>query len=377
MNEVDTQSKTAAIKTLAIIGFIATLVLVVWVAVQVIRVLPGAFTSLASIAESISGYRPAKELTVSTAKSVVNAGESFSISWTNMKRDGMYTFMYECTDGVSLDMRVQDAGGSDIFMVPCDTAYRLPQDVYAMDILVSSEKRRFIDVPFSLTLVGEDDEVLFAKSDRITVVNATIPQSSDIARARGEETNTTTSTGGTDTTHESTTTTKPTGSVLGETTTTGSGTGATTPKPVTKTPGTPVVTTSTYTYMPQSDPKGYTDLKLSYLGVGSYTNEKFVPEAVLDNDIQSAVKFEVKNTGTKTSEKWSFTATLPSGYVYKSKVQDPLKPNERAEFTLGFSLGNETLGDEFGVEKIKVVLDVDGDKDTTNNSFNWAVTVAE
>lgn len=373
MNEVDTQSKSATIKTLAIIGFIATLVLVVWIAVQVIRVLPGAFTSLASIADSIAGYRPAKELTVSTEKSVVNAGESFTISWTDMKRDGDYTFTYACTEGVSLDMRVQNEGGNDIFMVPCDTTYQLPENIYAIDVMISSEKQRFIDVPYTLTLIDEDDKVLFERDDRITVVNATIPQSSALAQNQNtnDEATDTTNSGDMSASEEEETTT-PSGDVLGESTSNNT-TGNTSPtRPTTQTPATPVVTTQTYTYMPQSDPNGYTDLAVSYLGVGSYNNQKFVPSAVLDNDGQSAVKFEVKNIGTKTSRDWNFEATLPNGVTYTSKTQEPLKPNERAEYTLGFALNDET-----GVEQIEIELNVSSENNKANNAFNWSVAVTD
>ena len=54
--------KVVAIKLLAIVGFFAMGAIVVWVLVQGVRIFPDTFSSLATIAESVSTYQAEREL---------------------------------------------------------------------------------------------------------------------------------------------------------------------------------------------------------------------------------------------------------------------------------------------------------------------------
>lgn len=139
-----------------------------------------------------------------------------------------------------------------------------------------------------------------------------------------------------------------------------------TPKP------TPVQYKTVVTYkMPVSDPKGYTDLVAVFGAVGEMTSgERFVPAKYLSEDERSAMQFQVKNIGTKTSGEWHFTAKLPDGSTINSLPQRPLLPNETATLTIAFD----------GVEGTKdrtVGVDVIGGNDTnlTNNGFRVTVDV--
>ena len=84
--------------------------------------------------------------------------------------------------------------------------------------------------------------------------------------------------------------------------------------------------------IPTSNPDGFVDLSVSYLGAGYLVNNRTLyRRAAIDNNWRSGVKFAVKNTGTKTSGEWAFFATLPSGQQNPVAArQAPLKPNERA-----------------------------------------------
>ncbi len=81
-----------------------------------------------------------------------------------------------------------------------------------------------------------------------------------------------------------------------------------------------------------------------------------------------AIQFEVKNYGTKTSEKWTFDVKLPDGSTYTSKKQAPLKPNERAVLTIGF------LSDDDTSHTFVVTLDEDTDRNARNDRFSKVVS---
>lgn len=336
-NEVNSETKTAVIKTLAIIGFIAVIVIGVWLSVQVVRIIPSAFSSLASIADSVYGNRPIDTLTIATEKNIVNSGESFQITWTEVSREGAYGFMYQCTNGVAVDVR----SGGEVTALSCDEILPLPDGVFDIDIIATSEKQRFIDLPFaiSFTQVGTDS-ALFEKNARITLVNASIPQSADILAENEEE--------GEMTEEEA------------ESETLG-GQSATALAPI--------VTEEVVSLIPTSDPNGFVDLKMTYLGVGTLEGNIFMPAGTIDADEKGALRFEVKNIGSKISDEWTFDVLLPTGSSYTSEEQAPLKPNERATITLGFEVS------ETGSKAIEGSVDSDEDTNSSNNSFEWSVSV--
>ena len=349
-NTPQENAKDGTIKVLAIVGFISVIVLAVWLSVQIVRVIPSAFSSLASVADSVYNNQPADTLTVVSEKSIVNTGESFRISWTDLGRTGDYSFYYACTEGVSIDVRL---GSDNTASVQCDNPLLLPAGNTSIDMIAASERRRFIDVPFTIAFTATDEsEPLFERDNKITVVNATIPQSVDVTIENENAENTDTD----------------------ETTTADSNTEDTTTDNTETTPTTPAETIeTTISYFPESHENGFTDLKITYLGVGILDGNNFTPTGSIDNDERGAIRFEVKNIGTKTSEKWTFEATLPTGYVFESSDQIGLKPNEKAVYTLGFDL----FGQETGSKTIDAEIDVDNDTNSSNDSFSWSVTVTD
>lgn len=346
MNQVNNESKSSAIKALAIVGFVVLIIFCVWLAIQAVRVVPSTFSSLASIAETISD-RPAEELEISTGKTIVNAGEAFTVTWTDLEREGTYSFGYACTDGVSLEVRL---GNDDVRELSCQEDIVLPDTTTSIDVMIESEKRRFVEVPYHLTFstLGES-ETSFANDTKITVVNATIPQSAVLAENSDDDEM--------DEEHEVT---------HEETTTPTVSTSPTTPTPA------PQPRPINYTYIPTSDPNGFTDLQVAFIGAGRLSGNNFIPTSPIDNDSRGGLRFEVKNIGTKTSESWRFEAKLPNGATFKSDRQNGLKPNERSVITLGFD-----LGDTEGTEQIRVSVDVDDDRATSNNALNWSVQVVD
>ena len=349
MNQVPEEKKDSVTKTLAILGFVAIIILIVWLAVKIVAVIPGAFSSLASIADSIYNNNDNKELTVNTKNSVVNAGESFNVSWSKMRGDGTYGFQYKCTEGVSLDIRT---GEASMKTVDCGTYVDL-EDTTDIDLIINAEKQRFTDVEYGITYNREGAENIVSE-EIITIINTTIPTGIVLGDESDPE--------------EAVEETEPTTTVTPVTTT---------PTPTVTTPtltaGEPTVITKYIYKVPVSDPNGYVDLQVTHVGVGTVNNNGvFTPLTKLDKDKKGAIRFEIKNIGTKTTDGWSYEAELPSDISFDSNSQKDLKPNERVVITLGFDGITRTGIETFGAE-----VTAKGDINKANNDYTWKVAVVK
>jgi len=340
-DQVTPERKESVTKTLAIVGFAAIIVLIVWLAVQVVSLLPGAFSSLASIADSVYNPTTNKEIVIATEYSVVNTGESFTVTWTKMRGAGSYSFMYECTEGAAVDIRKESGA---ITSVQCDTPIDLGE-TNSFDILVTSEKNRFIDILYTITFSREGAEDVIGDTI-VTVVNATIPESTDAIEDEETEVETQTD----EAPEEATTEAKKPTLVAGE----------------------PTVVKNYIYEIPVSDPNGVVDLQVTHVGVGYIQSGIFTPTTFIDNNQNGAIRFEIKNIGTKTAEEWSYEATLPSDITYTPGDQEELKPNERVVITLGFEGISRT-----GIEQIGAEITAKGDIKKSNNSYTWTVNVVK
>jgi hypothetical protein len=108
-----------------------------------------------------------------------------------------------------------------------------------------------------------------------------------------------------------------------------------------------VVVQTPTSFGPQvSDPNGDVNLEVSILATGMWDRQKnrFVEQDVLDEDDRGAVRFQVRNIGTKTSEEWKYRVDLPTdpSHTYDSDEQMELKPGERIEYTLQFDSLSES-----------------------------------
>lgn len=348
MNQINNEQKTAAIKTLAILGFVFVIVFGVWLAVQVVRILPEAFSSLASIADSVNSNKPTTALEIESEERVINSNQSFHLEWADLKREGFYTFSYVCAEGISVDVRFENG---DIQNVKCDGGLVIEPGIKAIDVFVSSEKQRFTDVAYTLAFTEKGTtEFLFERNGKITVVNARIPVAGTVL--------------GTDT--EAPATTPEVVAVTPAVTTPV----VTTPKPTTPVvPAKPQTITKTITYNPISNPNGVTDIRVSVIAVGTLENDVFKKDSTVDSDDRAAIQIEVKNFGTKTSKSWDFKIELPNGTDYTLNDEAGLKPNERSIITVGFE------GDELdGKETFEGKVTLDGDKSTSDNSFKGTIT---
>lgn len=328
----------ALIKLLAIIGFFAILLGIILLAYYGVRHFPSFFGQLASIAERVNTYRPGESFTLSLPKTVVNSGEVFTLSWSNRKDADGYTFSYECVSGIVVSVKSEGEAYRD---VSCTDTLALPSEVNGLFVKIDADRSRMSDVLFTVEAMV-DEERSAVDTGTVTVVNATVGENEP----------------------PKTPTPKPdTGSLPPKTQT----------PPPSRPTGSSQVGGSIVSILPQSYPDGFTDLSIRYMGVGELEDGVFVPKGTWHEDGRAAFRFEVKNIGTKTSDTWTYALTLPNGSVYESDAQSGLKPNERAQFTIGFSLSD----DNKSAVTIKGDVDTKNDTNEKNDSFNWSVRVAD
>jgi len=329
-------------KLMVLIGLLSVVIILSWLGVKLVAVFPTAVNSLANLAESVYNYRT-PELAISTNRTNANNGETIELSWTIPKQRGTFGISYECAEGVSVDItRKQTTEG-----LICNEITPLGS-VSGVTVQIFSERVRHADVPFTIHFFRADSEVAIASnSKKIMVTNTsiendfvvTLPPVTDFPDEI--------------TPPETAPPTPP----------------ATTTPPLPTTSPAPRVVQQYVYGIPVSDPNGYTDLTASFITSGHAIGTTFFPQSYLvKGSSQSAIQFEIKNIGTKTSGTWTYLLQLPNGTIYSSPVQEPLKPNERAVITRGFStpaVGNYTVVGS-------VIID---DTNLINNSFSANVAV--
>lgn len=338
--KVDRKSKDAGIKTLAILGSLAVVIIGVWLAVQFVRILPDAFSSLASIANDVYKGERSTETTfeVSSNASAINSSESFTLSWNDLEEDGTYHFRYECVDGLSAAVRIEGIG---VEYLDCNEIYSFDGTVDSFDVYVESEKYRSADFVYILTFVKTDTEdTLVEHQGKVTIVNEMIGNTETEPETEPE---TEEDTDSTDTDEEETVTS--------------------TPKP--KTPAKPVYKTVYVPYIPVSLDNGVVDLAVTVVGTGYVKGKTFYPSITVDNDSDATIQIEVRNIGTKTSDEWDIDIELPNGDDYSRDNRKGLKPNEREILTIIFDAEDET-----GIERFDGKVSVDDDVATSNNRFS-------
>jgi len=118
------------------------------------------------------------------------------------------------------------------------------------------------------------------------------------------------------------------------------------------------------------NPNGKADLGVQILETGILDPETnvFTTIDVIKTTDRGAVKFEVTNLGTKTSEEWTFNVVLPTNppHIFLSENQQVLAPGERIEFTLGF---DAVVHEEEGVITINIDPDNSLEEVTKDNNI--------
>lgn len=304
-----------AIRALAIFGFIAVIIIGMWGSVVVARALPGAFSAVASaIVSFTSVFVPADEqIVISVPSLTVNSGETFAISWEHVRKseEGVYTFRYDCRDGVSFSSPSTSGSQAAVF---CNTPFNFLNANNSIVLTGLSSTNRFIDVPLYVEFTPSGSaRPTVQGTTLLTIVNNNVSTSPTV--------------------------TAPVTPVQPTTPTT-----PTTPVTTPRTPGQETSATFPVTGGTAiSNPAGFVDLSARVLEQGVVNKETGVFTASstpnrLSDTHRVAVRFVVENLGTRTSDQWAFNAVLPTfpSHIFSSPTQQGLAPGDRIEFTIGF-----------------------------------------
>ena len=342
MNNVTRERKESVLKSLALIGLLGVILFIAWISVQIVAVFPSAVSSLASLADSVYNYNPRgmSEIKLEPTADSVETGSELNLVWDKRFETGTYAFTFLCEEGLSVEIRSAESAFQN---AECGKSYTLGT-VDNAQVKINSEKKG--QAPFTYTISYFKNNVYTPSSQS--------SQSVLVTNSRFTEP-------GPNVNVVNIPTTEPETEVTSEVET----------KPVVVTKPKPQPTYEVTYQVPVSDPKGFTDLKITYLGVGSKNrNGSFTNSGTLKEGVAGVMQFSVQNLGTKTSDTWSFEAELPGGTDYTSGTQKALKPNERAVFTLTFPAITKA-----GLETFSAEATVTGDTNTKNNSFTWTTIV--
>jgi len=330
--------RSNARNTAIIITFFAALILVAWLSTLAITHVPSAFSSLANLVESISG-RNERSLTITNSTTAVRSGDQLTISWHEVSVPGTFTFSYACVH----DVVVSIIGENSTRDVRCDSIYSLGAAT-TTTLIVKSAASGETTVPFTIAFLRTNDiEAKISGSGQFTIS----PQTEEEVPSP--------------VTPEVTSTPSPEPEnppVVA------------TPVPEVPRPTTPVA--PVVLVVPVSDPNGTTDLAVRFIAIGIQNNTIFTPQTTLQPGRENALRFEVKNHGTKTSDQWSYRVELPDGSTYEAEEQKPLKPNERATLTITFDLPREMTGSV----RTSVVIETPSDQTSINDRFTQTLPVS-
>lgn len=347
MNQVEREQdkkneKTARdiTKALAIVGLIAVLAAVAWLAVQTLRTVPSFIsrmndTGAAVTLSSLFSRNKESELSITLDKTVVNSGEPITLAINTQGGTGNYSISYECKDEASFVVQTDDA--TSTATATCGTPTTVTAASGTVSIVPTSNDTRYLDV--YITVAGIDAEGQASSNAKDTALFTVVNDDAVTA--------TTTTNAGT-----------PSPTVVGAKSTIKTQTSTKAPVATyTPTPVQPVIT-------------GPTDLAITILATGvSLGNNEFVRTPQIPTASRGAVQFVVENKGGQPSGPWGFVANLPiegdSDFRYASPLQQSLNAGDKIQFVLGF---DQILEESTGTIKITLLPGSETDKATNNTA---------
>lgn len=323
------ESRPLMVKLLVVVGFSATILLIGWAILMLITSGQSTFSSLSDRAVELQNEAQ-DTFALTATKTAVNSGEPFDISWDILENEGAYAFSYICTKDITVSVPTSATAWKD---VTCGEPLPLSREIQKLTLRITSKADRYTEVPLRITFTETGTQNPVVADLAVTVLNVT-PSS---------QTTTNTSTGTADTQ-------------------------AAAPAQNTVAPAPVTYTRPTITY-PQSNPNGYTDLKVFVVGTGIVKRGVFSFTRAYERGEDNAVMVNVENIGTKTSDFWEIVVELPDGSEYRSSYQYPLKPMEHAVFTIPFSM--DRRDDETIVSRIYTSYDINRSNDRATYEVNY------
>lgn len=284
---METQEKSSAwdvfLRTVAVLGLIAVLLLGAWGIIQLAVSLPSIFGGIGNgVSSLVTGSGQKETLTVS-APSNIAPNQSLTVSWTHQNGSGdyAYTISYACESGLSLKAPLPTGSYQTI---ACNTPFNFVNASSHMIVIPTLSGSQSVPLTLTVTATELSTGAITTSGSATTNVTTGVAQSS-------------------------------------------TGTSATQPQTsvYTTAPTTPVVS---YQPAPVRPPLyGYPDLAVVY--------NSTIPAGSL-----TKVTFTVENDGTNvTPSGWTFNAQLPvnGGYTFVSQPQQALYPGDKIVYSLSFA----------------------------------------
>jgi hypothetical protein len=340
--------KDLGIKALSILGGLTLIAGVVWVGARGLVLFPNVGSALATAVASVQSlFIPAERIVVSTVDSQIVVNEPFTLTWEHRskKTDGSYTLSYECVDGVHLARRITGID-STLF---CNTPLPLTPDEKEITLVAVGEVDGVVTIPVSIRFTENNSSIVSREGTLSLLVQDAYL-----------DTATSTTTSVVSGTSTQTTVTPGTSSAQGSI-----GQAITIP----------------ITVPPFSDPNGKSDLVPRVIAVGlvdvktgAFTEVDEIPYK-LPTGKRGAIKFEIRNDGTKETDDWKFEVALPTSpdYTYTSTNQQSLFPGDRIEYVIGFDRVRNTDTDTYRIEADP--KDTVDESNERNNSETGAITI--
>lgn len=346
--EAPDKKKQSILNILAIFGFLATVLLVAWLSLLLVQILPTAFNSLASIADSL--YNPSQNnLVINNTTPEVYSGETVDLTFAEQPGGGTYTFSYSCHDGVSLTLLDDDTNQP----LRCDMVYSIGTRA-GTTFTVTSDTASSVLITYNIAYLRTNDS-----KPRLEGTGNLVITNPDIANNQppvSSETVVEVTIGNDD---------KP--EVPAKAMTTPEATPVPARHPIQT--AQPAQRFEVFSYIPPSQTNGFTDLQVAFVEMGYVRDGNLKVSDTFTRNSQNFLRFEIKNIGTKTSERFSFTTRLPDNNVTVHDNQIPLKPNERAVITVRFP------APQTGTALARVSVEARGDQVSINDTLLWSTVV--
>lgn len=294
-----------------------------YMAFQISPILPKTFSRLATAVASITQtFIPGERLLVKATPESSGSGDEITLSWThrNKTEGGIYSLSYECHGNVRFDVQV----GTENKTLLCDAISEINSENSSVKLIAVSNEEGVTFVPLTLSYKQKDE----SKSDLHTTVNLSIGGAGKIASESIAKT------AGTAKTNPALQTEIQAENTTPKTTTAKISSGTTAGEQTEKTYiiGEPITQVAKL--------YGKADLapKILEVGILDKTSNQFTATTSLKASNRIAVRFEVENLGTASSDSWYFSAVLPTFpmHIFQSESQQSLAPGDRIEYTIGF-----------------------------------------
>ncbi len=324
-------------RSLAIIGLVAVLLLIFWAIVQGIRFIPNAGKNIEATVSSVTKiFKRTKpeSLSFNIENRSFTTGKTNKIDWlySGETTPKEYTFSYDCGSDITFSI-LTDEGWIDI---ACDAPLIIEDD--NVSVIVTNNKVRNDKTKIHISDGNKLEDSVLISVINPDIINSTVTENNSSDKTELVKTPTDTK--------------------------------VTIPK---KDIANVSVKTDNKTAKKLKDADLEVKIEETGILLDVEGQNKFFPVSPVPSDKIGAVVFTVSNNRGIASGPWVFKAKLPTNgddYVYTSEVQDSLTPGMEVEYTLGF----DKITDK---NKGKITVEIYPSKTSDKKTNNKDIAVIE